>query len=235
MKNPHDVLQEIRARVLAACARAHRSADSVTLIGASKSVDAARVLAFARAGLRDFGENYVQEAIAKQRDCVEEPAQDTPLHWHFIGALQSNKAREVAGRFALIHSIDRFSLAQALEKALAQSGATQNILLQINIGAESTKSGCAPDELPQLLARCRELSHLRVLGLMCLPPFDENAENSRPFFRQMQQLGAAHFPAGKCALSMGMTNNFEIAIEEGATHIRVGTAIFGARRVLANA
>ena len=224
MQSPSEVLEEIDARVLAACARAERNADSVTRIGASKTVEAARVLAFARAGLADVGENYLQEALAKQRALETE----TALRWHFIGSLQSNKARDAVGKFALIHSVDRLSLARALQKELEKLGATQDVLLQVNIGEESSKSGCAPAELPQLLQTCRELSQLRVLGLTCLPPFDENAENTRPYFQKMRQLARDNFEKN-ALLSMGMSNNYEVAIQEGATHIRIGTALFGAR------
>lgn len=224
MQSPSEVLEEIDARIFVACQRAGRSAGSVTLIGASKTVRAARVLAFARAGLADVGENYLQEALAKQRELETE----TALRWHFIGSLQSNKARDALGKFALIHSVDRLSLARALQKELKKIGATQDVLLQINIGEESSKSGCAPADLPQLLQASRELSHLRVLGLTCLPPFDEDAENTRPYFQKMRALAQDNF--GETALlSMGMSNNYEVAIEEGATHIRIGTALFGAR------
>lgn len=224
MESPSEVLEKINARIFAACERAGRSADSVTLIGAAKTVEAARVLAFARAGLRDIGENYLQEALAKQRELEEE----TALRWHFIGALQSNKARDAVGKFALIHSVDRLSPARALQKELEKRAATQDVLLQINIGEESTKSGCAPNALPQLLQACRDLSQLRVLGLTCLPPFDENAEKTRPYFQKMRELAQDNF--GETALlSMGMSNNYEVAIEEGATHIRIGTALFGTR------
>ena len=225
MQSPQKVLEEINARVLTACQRAGRSADSVTLIGAGKTVEAARVLAFARAGLSNVGENYLQEALGKQRTLESE---NLPLRWHFIGSLQSNKARDAVGKFVLIHSVDRLSLARALQKKLEKRGATQDILLQVNIGEESSKSGCAPDELPQLLQACRELSQLRVLGLTCLPPFDENAENTRPFFQKMRELARDNFEKN-ALLSMGMSNNYEVAIEEGATHIRIGTALFGAR------
>ena len=223
-------LQEIEVRRLAACAHANRDADGVLLIGASKTVPASELQKYIEAGLRHCGENYVQEGVAKIG--VLRPA-FPDVKWHLIGALQSNKAREAVENFDVIHSVDRASLINALDKTSRAQNKIQDILLQVNLGDESTKSGCAVGELSTLLALCEAKENLRVRGLMCLPPFDENPEFRRPYFRELRRLRDELRDEinGENALelSMGMSNDFEIAIEEGATMIRVGTSLFGAR------
>jgi len=223
-------LDTLRARVERACARAGRDVSAVALIGAAKTVPAARLREFLRAGLTDVGENYVQEGLAK----IAELGDDARLaRWHLIGALQSNKARQAVGAFALIHGVDRPSLAQALHRAAENAGLVQDVLLQVNLGGEASKSGCAPHEVENLARCCAALSHLRVQGLMCLPPYDDDAERTRPYFRQLRALRddlvAQKLLPENAQLSMGMSDDFEIAIEEGATMIRIGTALFGAR------
>ncbi len=223
-----DRLFSLRARIESACARAKRDADEVTLIGASKTVSAPRLQTFFEAGMRDFGENYVQEGIEKVRFFREK---GWDANWHFIGALQSNKAREAVAHFDLIHSVDRLSLARELDKEARKIGKMQRVLLQVNVGDEISKAGTAPCELSALFGAVSRLENLQIEGLMSLPPFLEDVEAMRPFHRQLRELRAelsAQNPQIQ-ALSMGMSHDFEVAIEEGATQIRLGTALFGAR------
>jgi PLP dependent protein len=222
-------LQTIQRQIEDACARSGRDPQSVTLIGAAKTQSAQRVLTLARAGLAHIGENYVQEGVAKKRE-IEASAPDVSLQWHLIGTLQSNKARIAVENFDLIHSVDRLSLARELDKAARNLGKTQDVLLQVNIGDESTKAGCAPDEIFELAQRCADLPNLRICGLMALPPYEENPEDARPYFRRLRELNEK-LPVLSThkELSMGMTHDFSVAIEEGATMIRIGTGLFGAR------
>ena len=223
-------LHAIYQRIETACARANRDAADVLLIGAAKTVDAATVRKYLQAGLRAVGENYVQEGVSKIEILGHNAAQ-----WHCIGALQSNKAREVVRHFDWVHSVDRIKIARALQREAENAHCELNILLQVNVGGETSKAGCAPHELGALFELCSELSNLRVRGLMCLPPPREDVELKRADFRQLRELRddlRARFEAtSTCSeLSMGMSGDFEIAIEEGATMIRVGTALFGARK-----
>jgi len=221
-------LELVRPQIEAACARVGRNASEVTLIGASKTVPPVRLEEFYRAGLRDFGENYVQEGIEKVRYARE---RDWNVTWHFIGALQSNKAREAVAHFDLIHSVDRISLAKELDKEARRIEKVQRVLIQINIGGEESKAGCAPENLRALLEEVSKFQNLRVEGLMSLPPLRENPEDSRAFHRQLRALrDQFHTPHSSLrTLSMGMSRDFEVAIEEGATMVRVGSAIFGTR------
>lgn len=227
-------LQSIQQRIESACVRSGCDTNSVTLIGAAKKQSAKRVLDFARAGLKNIGENYVQEGVAKKSE-IETLAPELSLRWHLIGALQSNKARVAVQNFDLVHSVDRISLARELDKAARVLDQTQDILLQVNIGDESSKAGCAPDEVIELAKRCAELTNIRICGLMTLPPYEENPEETRKYFRALRELSEKIRQSinlsstQKWHLSMGMTHDFEIAIEEGATMVRVGTGLFGAR------
>ena len=224
------IWQEIQSRIAAACVRCKREPRSVTLLGAAKTVSAARLKAFLSGGLTDVGENYVQEGISKKA-----ALQNLDVRWHLIGALQSNKAKIAVREFSIIHSVDRASLATSLNNAAQELGKVQEVLLQINVGEEDSKAGCAPDNLPELAEFCANLENLHVRGLMCLPPYNEDSEATRPYFRQMRllrdDLKKQTWPsAQECEqLSMGMSNDFEIAIEEGATIIRLGTVLFGRR------
>lgn len=221
-------LELIRLQIEAACARANRSPAQVTLVGASKTVEAARLEPFVLAGLTDFGENYIQEGARKVEFLREQGIGAT---WHFIGALQSNKAREAVADFDLIHSVDRPSLARELDKEARQAGKIQRVLLQVNIGDESSKAGASPVELAGLLERCAAFSNLRVEGLMSLPPYQENPANSRVYHRSLRELrDELRTPVLPLrTLSMGMSRDYEVAIEEGATIVRIGTALFGTR------
>jgi pyridoxal phosphate enzyme (YggS family) len=212
----------------AAARRVGRDPASVRLVGAAKTVPVERLRPVVAAGLAIVGENYLQEAKAKIA------ALDLPVSWHFIGHLQTNKAAAAVKLFDLIHSVDRPSLAQALDRAAARLGKVQDILLEVNLGGEATKSGVAPEELAALLQCCAGLPHLRVRGLMTMPPWRPDPEEVRPYFRQLRQardqLQALHLPGVELAeLSMGMSDDFAVAIEEGATLVRIGTALFGRR------
>ena len=221
-------LELIRSQIEAACARAGRNPAEVTIVGASKTVEAARLEPFVRAGLTDFGENYIQEGARKVEFFREQKLNAT---WHFIGALQSNKAREAVAGFDLIHSVDRASLARELDKEARKIGKIQRVLLQVNVGDEDSKAGVSPAGLPALLATCDALANLRVEGLMSLPPYQDNPANSRPYHRQLCELRdslASHLLPLAC-LSMGMSRDYEVATEEGATLVRIGTALFGTR------
>ncbi len=194
----------------------------------TKTVGLEGLQAAVAAGQRLFGENYVQEAKTKIA------ALGPDLTWHFIGHLQSNKARLAVELFDLIHSVDRLSLAQALEQAAARLGKVQDILLQVNLAWEESKSGTAPENAEALLRELSKLPHLKVLGLMTMPPWFDDPERVRPYFRELRQLRdrlrRLQIVAGDLPeLSMGMTGDFEVAVSEGATLVRIGTAIFGRR------
>ncbi|SDE03659.1 YggS family pyridoxal phosphate-dependent enzyme [Desulfuromonas thiophila] len=213
-------LSAIRQRLEAACRRCGRAPESVQLIAVSKKQPVAAMAAAAAAGQQLFGESYVQEFIDKQQQL------DLPLEWHFIGALQSNKVKYLRGRTALIHSVDRWSLAQEIDRQWGRIGQRARILLQVNLAGETSKAGVAPDQLSELASQISTLAHVRLEGLMCLPPYAADPEQVRPWFRQLRQLAAT---LQLEVLSMGMSHDFEVAIEEGATLIRVGTALFGER------
>jgi pyridoxal phosphate enzyme (YggS family) len=213
-------LAAVRERIARACERASRSPDEVVLVGVTKSRTAEEVAEAVEAGLEDVGENRVQEALAKIEAVA---ALGAGPRWHFIGHLQTNKARVVAGPFAIIHSVDSIRLAQALSK---QARAPLPALLEVNVGGEPTKFGFAPSELPSALGEINTMPNLDVRGLMTVAPAVAEAESVRPVFRQLRVL---RDELGLRELSMGMTDDFEVAIEEGATIVRVGRAIFGER------
>ncbi|MGC3997243.1 MAG: YggS family pyridoxal phosphate-dependent enzyme [Anaeromyxobacter sp.] len=171
------------------------------------------------AGQRDFGENYAQEWRAKA-DALADLAD---LRWHFIGGLQTNKAKYLAGRAAYVHTVDREELARELSRQLVKRGATARVFLEVNVGGEASKEGCAPEAVPALAAGVAELPGLELVGLMCIPPSDQDP---RPHFQALRRLGDQ---LGLRELSMGMSGDWRIAVEEGSTFVRVGTALFGAR------
>jgi len=215
-----------RARIGRACGRAGRDPGSVQLVAVSKGHPASACAAAIDAGHTVLGESYVQEWTAKR-------AEVTGAAWHFIGQLQTNKARAVAGQVAWIHGVDRPSLVDALGRLQVR----QPILIQVNVGDEATKGGCAPADAAALVSRALAYPTLVVGGLMAVPPPVEDPEQARPWFRALRALhetirdeltGAA--AASFCELSMGMSDDLEVAVEEGATMVRVGTAIFGERR-----
>lgn len=215
-------LAEVRARIARACASAGREAGSVALAAVSKTHDAAAVREAYAAGQRLFGENYVQELVAKARalEDLEE------LRWHFIGHLQRNKVKDVLGVARCVETVDSVRLAEAVARRAEASGARVEVLVQVDVAGEAQKAGCAPDELDAVIAAVRASSTLQLRGLMTIPPLGAAPEASRPHFRALRALAEAR---GLRELSMGMSADLEVAIEEGATIVRVGTAIFGAR------
>lgn len=213
-------LAQIRARVAAACTRAGRSVDSVTLLAVSKLKPAELIREAYAANQRDFGENYAQEL----RDKAAELAGLEGLRWHAIGPLQTNKVKYVAKAAHAFHALDRLDVARELSKRRAD--APLPCYVEVNIGGEQSKSGLAPEALGSFLDEVRALPGVRLEGLMALPPPTEDEQQARGHFRRLCELARAHGLAG---LSMGTTHDFELAIEEGATIVRVGTAIFGER------
>lgn len=217
-------LQTVRERIGAAARRSRRDASSICLVLASKQQPASAIRAAWKAGARDFGENYVQEAVAKRAELVDL----ADIRWHLIGHLQSNKARLAASAFALIHSVDSVRLVNALEHA--RSSPRVRALIEVNLGAESSKSGVRPDEVADLLDASRD--KIEIAGLMTIPPPTATPELVRPYFaelREMRDRLAMETGITLSELSMGMSDDFEIAIEEGATIVRVGRAVFGER------
>ncbi len=225
-------LERVWERIAAACARAGRDPREVGLIGVTKTWGSEVVLAAWEAGLRDFGENYVQELVHKAREVAEAGA--TP-RWHFIGGLQTNKVKAVVGLVHSVHSVDRESLVRELGRR-AGAGRALEVFVEVNTGGERQKSGVAPGEARALCARVLEEPGLRLVGLMCVPPFLQDPEASRPHFRELRGLRERlrrDLGVGEgvlSGLSMGMSHDFEVAIEEGATVVRVGTALFGERK-----
>jgi len=223
-------ISQIRLRMAAAALRASRPPEQVTLLAVSKTHPPEMVREAATAGVIDFGENKVQEAEEK----IPQVGRDS-VRWHLIGHLQSNKARKAVELFDAIHSLDSVALARKLERACEKGDRAQlPVLVQVDLGKEVTKSGVTEDELLEIVDALKQCRRLRLQGLMTLPPFYDNSEEVRPFFRRLRELrdelsrlGA--FGDGRGELSMGMTHDFEVAIEEGATIVRVGTAIFGER------
>jgi pyridoxal phosphate enzyme (YggS family) len=220
MPDVRENLERVRERLAGAAARAGRRPEDVLLIGVSKTVEVARIRAAVAAGLTALGENRVQEARAKIAELGR------PVAWHLIGHLQTNKARDAVELFDVIHSLDRLELAQEVERRAAAAGRMMDVLVQVNVAAEASKGGVTPDAVGETLDAVGKLAHLRVRGLMAIPPAVERPEDSRPWFRRLRELGERH---GLRELSMGMSGDFEVAVEEGATMVRVGTAIFGAR------
>lgn len=220
----------VRARIAEAARRGGRLPSAVTLIAVSKTFPASSVRAAWDAGQRDFGENKVQEGEQK----ITATADLDGVRWHLIGHLQSNKARKAAASFAAIHTVDSLALLRRLDQAAAEQGTSPEVLIQADLAAESTKFGAAEADLESLVRAAAEARAVRLTGLMLLPPWHEDQEVTRPWFARLralrEQFVAAGIPAGALQhLSMGMSHDFEAAIEEGATMVRVGTAIFGSR------
>lgn len=225
-------LAGIRGRISRAAAHAGRSPYAITLMAVSKTVEPARILQAYESGIRVFGENRVQEF--SEKSAALQSLGDA--EWHLIGHLQTNKARKAVELFHTIDSIDSLRLAEKLDQSAGQSGKILHALIEINVGGEESKSGVAPasPDLDELLNGIHNLEHLRVRGLMTVPPFTEDPQGARPYFRKLRELrdsiAARSFPRVQMdVLSMGMSHDFEIAVEEGSTCIRVGTAIFGER------
>lgn len=216
----------VRQRMTQACERAGRAPESVTLIAVTKTQPADAIIAAYEAGVRHFGENYVQEALGKRQN----PALDWPdATWHFIGHLQSNKARDVVGRFDLIESIDSVSLAREVASRAQSKNQTAPVLLEVKLDPIPAKFGVLPERALETAEEIQQMTSLQLRGLMSMAPFGLTAEQVRPYFQQLCALYEQLPPASRQNLSMGMTGDFETAIEEGATHVRIGTAIFGQR------
>ncbi len=226
--NISDNITQISNRIADVCRRCQRDPATVRLVAVSKKKPAAAIEAAIRAGQRLFGESYAQECVAK----IDEVSGEA--EWHFIGALQSNKVKYLRGKVAMIHSVDRLSLAKEINRQWGKDNTCLDILLQVNLGDEESKAGTTAEALIALARKVAALPHLRIMGLMALPPWAEDPEDVRPYFRQLQELAikvdALGLPNVRMQeLSMGMSHDFEVAIEEGSTMVRVGTAIFGAR------
>lgn len=222
-------LADVRGRIAAACARVGRDPAEVKLVGVTKTVSVDRIRQGIEAGLETIGENYIQEARGKR-----EPLAGFGVLWHCIGHLQTNKVKIALECFDWVETLDRESLARELNRRAAEADRILPVLIQVNIGDEESKSGVGEDELRSFLELCRGLDRLEVRGLMALPPFFDQPERARPFFRRMRELldmlrADDPRPEKLTELSMGMSGDFEVAIEEGATIVRVGTAIFGRR------
>ncbi|MCM0081922.1 YggS family pyridoxal phosphate-dependent enzyme [Geomonas sp. Red32] len=223
-----DNFQTIRQRIEQAAVKAGRDPKTVQLVAVSKTKPAEAISEALSVGQTIFGENYVQELVAK---AVELPKE---ICWHFIGHLQSNKVRQIAGLVDLIHSVDRISLAREIDRQWGEIGKSCDVLVQVNISQEANKSGTTSEELLDLVKEVAALPHLRVKGLMTMPPFFDDPEGARPYFRALRELSGKVEAAGIAnvemrELSMGMSGDFEAAIAEGATLVRVGSALFGER------
>ena len=217
-------LVAVHERIARAAERAQRPVEGITLVAVSKTMPVADLREAYAAGQRTFGENYAQEIAEKAvllRDLPE-------LRFHFIGRLQRNKVRDVAPTGAVIETVDSLRLADELAKHGKFGGEARPVFIQVNVAREQQKSGCLPEELASLVAHVRGIPSLALRGLMTIPPHDPSAEAARPHFRALRTLAEKHLGEG-ASLSMGMSADLEVAIEEGATHVRVGTAIFGAR------
>ncbi len=220
-------LEQVLERIERACARAGRNPEKVTLLGATKTVPPEVIREFYSCGLKTFGENRVQEFLRKL-----EALSDLPIDWHFIGRLQTNKVKYLMGKVSLIHSLDRESLADELSKRAVRAGIVQSALIEVNVGGEETKGGVRPEDLKALFEYVLERENLKVLGLMTIPPYFEDPEKVRPYFARLRELKEEmerEFSLELPHLSMGMSGDFEVAVEEGATIVRVGTLLFGER------
>jgi pyridoxal phosphate enzyme (YggS family) len=222
-------LTEVRSRIAAAARSAGRDLSSIRLIAVSKTFPLDLVREAYAAGQRDFGENRVQEALQK----IERSA-DLEIRWHLLGHLQGNKARKAGAAFATIQSVESLELLRKLDLAAVEAGATPELLIQVDVAGEATKFGAPPDAVPRLFEAAARLQAARVVGLMTLPPVPQTPEDARPWFKHVSDLRQQWLESGVPPsmlreLSMGMSGDFEVAIQEGATMVRVGTAIFGSR------
>ena len=228
-----DRLAGVRGRIDAAARSAGRNPSSIRLVAVSKTFPIHAIREAYAAGHRDFGENRVQEALQKIVSGT-----DLDIRWHLLGHLQTNKARKAAPSFATIHSIDSVELLQKIDAAAAEAGKAPELLIQVDLAAEATKFGVPPTDVPRLFDAAAGCRAARITGLMTLPPVPESPEDARPWFTRLRELRdrwlAANVPSSMLAeLSMGMSADFEVAIQEGSTMVRVGTAIFGSRHVQA--
>lgn len=221
-------IRHVKTQIADACERCNRSQGDVRLVAVSKRKSSAMIDEAYAAGQTCFGESYVQEFQQKAREV------SAPVEWHFIGHLQSNKVKYLCNQVALIHSVDRWSLAREINRQWGKIDCVAPILVQVNLGEEASKSGTTAADLKDLVIRIARLNHVEIRGLMTLPPWCEDPEDVRPYFRELReladQMAQLKLPnVSMSELSMGMSHDFQVAIEEGATLIRVGTAIFGPR------
>ena len=212
-------LEDVERRICAAAERAHRQREDITLIAVTKKFPAAIIRDAYTLGLRHFGENYVQEFEEKSLSLSDL----TGANFHLIGHLQTNKTRKAAEMFQTIATVDSIKIAERLN----ESGAPLDIMIEVKLSAEEAKFGAAPDDVGAIAEAVRQAKNLKLLGLMTMPPWSDEAENSRPYFQRLRELARQH---DLKALSMGMSHDLEVGIEEGATHVRVGTALFGRRK-----
>lgn len=231
-------LERVRDRINAACLRSGRNPEEVTLIAVSKTKPYEAILQAIAAGARDFGENYVQELTGKMEQDAERGAV-LPVRWHMIGHLQRNKVKYLVGKTSLIHAVDSVPLAETIEKESARKGLVTEILLEVNVAGEESKFGFTSGDVREAAKVISALPHVRLLGLMTSAPYTQSSETNRIYFRELNHLAQELKTAGLLAvsgsswpspvLSMGMSCDYEVAVEEGATHVRVGTDIFGQR------
>ena len=217
-------LDQVESRIKAAASRSGRQRSDIQLVAVTKKFPASAIRDAYALGLRDFGENYVQEFDTKRAELADCPG----AHYHFIGHLQSNKTKKAAEIFDVIHTVDSAKIARRLndELALPSGHPGIQVLIEVKLSTEPAKAGAAPGEVPALVEAIRGCPHLRLLGLMTMPPWSDDAERSRPYFARLRELAGEN---GLQHLSMGMSHDLEVAIEEGATIVRVGTALFGPR------
>jgi pyridoxal phosphate enzyme (YggS family) len=224
-------LTEVRRRLQESASRAGRAPDAVRLLAVSKTFSLEHIRAAVDAGQRDFGENRVQEALQKIAGSA-----DLPIRWHLIGTLQSNKVRKAVTRFSRIHSVDSLPLLEAIDAAAAEAGANPELLVQVDLAGEATKHGVGPEDARAIVAAASRCRAARIVGLMTIPPYFDDPERARPYFATLRELRDRLVKEGLDPhtlreLSMGMSHDFEIAVQEGATMVRLGTAIFGERHV----
>lgn len=216
-------IAKVGARIREAAQASRRDYAAIGLLAVSKTKPAAAIREAHAAGLRDFGENYLQEALEKQLELS-----DLPLIWHFIGPIQSNKTRAIAEQFAWVHSVDRLKIAERLSAQRPPQLPPLNVCLQVNVSGEASKAGCSPQELPALAQAVAQLPHLKLRGLMCIPEPTEDPAAQHAAFARLRELRDS-LDLDLDTLSMGMSHDLEAAIAEGATWVRIGTALFGAR------
>lgn len=221
-------LEKVKERIQKACARSGRNPEDVTLVAVSKTKPEEDIMELYRAGQRDFGENYIQELREKHDHLPKD------IRWHMIGHLQRNKVKYIAEYVTLIHSVDSMELAQTIEKEAVKHNRVIPVLIEVNVAGEESKFGVSLEEAPKLVEEISALPHVEVRGFMTSAPFVEDPEEDRPVFRSLHELSVDmnsknHNNGNVDVLSMGMTNDFEVAVEEGSTMVRVGTAIFGKR------
>ncbi|WP_029552003.1 YggS family pyridoxal phosphate-dependent enzyme [Thermocrinis jamiesonii] len=217
-------VQRIEERILQACQRSGRSREEIILLGASKYADAEKIRQAYQCGVKVFGESRAQDFLKKL-----ELLKDLPIDWHFIGRLQTNKVKYIIDKVSLIHSVDRPNLAEEINKRAEKIQKVQDVLIEVNVGGEETKGGVSPEELKNLFEYCLNLKNIRVLGLMAIPPYEEDPEKVRPYFiklRKLKEMLEKDYGIKLPHLSMGMSNDFEVAVEEGATILRIGSALF---------